>query len=167
MRLTIEDRLEIPEVIALHGHLCDAGTYARFGEVFTSDLEVDASDLGLAPLRVDPSRPRLDTCIAAAQRRGPGGTLALHVTNVIVCAATLWSDHRTPRRVSGQRRVGEVDLRWRTRTRRPRLDPGVRQRSGRGSPCLLYLRAAGVGRRLPFVMSRTVSRPLLNPGGSP
>ncbi len=86
MSLTVEDRLDIHEVIALHGHLCDAGAYARFGEVFTSDLEVDASDLGLAPLPIDPSRPRLDTYIVAAHRRGLGGALALHVTNVIVCA---------------------------------------------------------------------------------
>ena len=95
MSLPVEDRLEIHEVIALHGHLCDAGTYARFGEVFTSDLEVDASDLGLAPLPTDPSRSRLDTYIAAAHRRGPGRTLALHVTNVIVCengdGARAWS----------------------------------------------------------------------------
>ena len=95
MSLTVEDRLDIHEVIALHGHLCDAGAYARFGKVFTSDLEVDAGDLGLAPLPIDPSRPRLDTYIAAAHRRGPGGALALHVTNVIVCAegdgARAWS----------------------------------------------------------------------------
>ena len=95
MSLTVDDRLEIHEVIALHGHLCDAGTYARFGEVFTSDFEVDAGELGLAPLPTDPSRPRLDTYIAAAHRRGPGGTLALHVTNTIVCEdgdnARAWS----------------------------------------------------------------------------
>ncbi len=95
MSLTVEDRLEIHEVIALHGHLCDAGAYARFREVFTSDLEVDASDLGLMPLPTDPSRTRLDTYIAAAHRRGPGGTLALHVTNVVVCeegeGARAWS----------------------------------------------------------------------------
>jgi hypothetical protein len=85
MTLTADDRWDIHEVISLHGHLCDAGTYDRFGLVFTPDLVVDVSDLGLAPLRPhDPSQVRLDSYIAAAHRRGPGSTLALHVTNVLV-----------------------------------------------------------------------------------
>lgn len=85
MTLSAEDRLEIQDVIALHGHLCDATRYDRFDEVFTPDLEVDVSDLGLQPLPAgDPSRSRLDTYIAAAGRRGHGSTLALHVTNIII-----------------------------------------------------------------------------------
>lgn len=84
MSLTADDRLEIGEVIALHGHLCDARAYERFDEVFAPDLVVDASDLGLVPLPVpDPSRA-LDAYIAAAHRRGPGGTVAAHAGNVIV-----------------------------------------------------------------------------------
>jgi SnoaL-like domain len=85
MSLSADDRLQIHEVIALHGHLCDASAYQRFDLVFTPDLVVDTSDLGLAPLQPDdPSRPRLDMYIAAARRCGPGDTLALHATNVIV-----------------------------------------------------------------------------------
>lgn len=85
MGLTADDRLEIHKVIALHGHLTDAGAYERFGEVFTSDLEVDARDLGRAPLPPgDPERARLDLYIDAARRIGPSHTLALHVTNVII-----------------------------------------------------------------------------------
>lgn len=85
MSLTADDRLAIHEVIALHGHLSDAGAYERFDEVFTPDLVVDATALGLAPLPAqDPSRPRLDMYIAAAHRHGPDGPLAHHVTNVIV-----------------------------------------------------------------------------------
>jgi SnoaL-like domain len=85
MTLTADDRLEINEVISLHGHLCDAGAYERLDLVFAPDLVVDASDLGLAPLHAgDPSRIRLDSYIAAAHRRGPGQTLALHVTNIVV-----------------------------------------------------------------------------------
>lgn len=49
MSSAAHDRLEIHEVIALHGHPCDAGAYDRFGEVFTPDLVVDAIALGLAP----------------------------------------------------------------------------------------------------------------------
>ncbi|WP_433781394.1 nuclear transport factor 2 family protein [Actinomycetospora sp. CA-101289] len=85
MGLTADDRLDIHEVIALHGHLVDAGAYERFGEVFTADLEVDAGDLGRAPLPAgDPDRSRLDAYIDAARRIGPGGTVALHVTNIVV-----------------------------------------------------------------------------------
>ncbi len=80
MGLTAEERLEIHEVIALHGHLTDAGAYERFAEVFTSDMEVDAVDLGRAPLPPgDPDRPRLDHYIDAARRIGPGDTLGLLV----------------------------------------------------------------------------------------
>jgi hypothetical protein len=85
MSLTADDRLEIYEVIALHGHLSDAGAYDRFDEVFTPDLTVDATDLGRAPLSApDPSRPRLDMYVAASHRLGAQGPLAHHVTNVIV-----------------------------------------------------------------------------------
>ncbi|MFG3140099.1 nuclear transport factor 2 family protein [Streptomyces sp. NPDC048211] len=84
MSLTGSDRLEIHEVIALHGHLCDAGAYERFDEVFTADLVVDASALGLAPLPAPGlSGRRLDLYIAAAHRHGSDGPLAHHVTNVI------------------------------------------------------------------------------------
>ncbi|MFJ4948043.1 nuclear transport factor 2 family protein [Streptomyces sp. NPDC088760] len=85
LSLTTDDRLEIHEVIALHGHLSDAGAYERFDEVFTCDLVIDAGDLGLAQLPArDPSRPLLDLYIAAAHRHGSDGPLAHHVTNVIV-----------------------------------------------------------------------------------
>src|SRR3954471_7336005 len=79
MTLTAEDRLQIQEVIALHGHLCDAGAYDRFDWVFTSDLEVDTSDLGLAALPPhDQYESRLAMYIAVAQRRGPGNILGMH-----------------------------------------------------------------------------------------
>ncbi|MGW4945080.1 nuclear transport factor 2 family protein [Actinoplanes sp. NPDC004185] len=85
MSLSADDRLEIHETIALHGHLSDAGAYERFDEVFTPDLVVDASDLGRAPLPAsDPSRPRLDMYIAASHRLGAAGPLAHHVTNIVV-----------------------------------------------------------------------------------
>ncbi|AEV86397.1 hypothetical protein ACWT_5379 [Actinoplanes sp. SE50] len=100
MSLTAEDRLEIHEVLALHGHLCDAGDYDRFDLVFTADLQVDVSALGYEPVRTGPaSRPSLATYIEVARRRGPGSTLAMHVTNIIVRAdgdgARAWSKGMT------------------------------------------------------------------------
>ncbi|WP_285550724.1 nuclear transport factor 2 family protein [Actinoplanes regularis] len=103
MGLSADDRLQIHEVIALHGHLCDAGAYDRFDLVFTPDLVVDTSDLGLAPVHPDDSsRSRLDMYIAVAHRRGPGDILAFHATNVIVRedggGARAWSKGSTVNR---------------------------------------------------------------------
>ena len=85
MNLTTTDRVEIYEVIALHGHLCDERAYDRFDEVFAPDLEVDATSIGLGPLQDEgPTRIRLEAYISAAHRHSGEGTLALHVTNTIV-----------------------------------------------------------------------------------
>lgn len=96
MHLTANDRWEIHDVIALHGHLCDARAYDRFDEVFADDLEVDVSDLGLKPVPVlDPSRRRIDAYIAVARRGGGNGAVAMHVSNIVVAAdddgARAWS----------------------------------------------------------------------------
>ncbi|MBM2619744.1 nuclear transport factor 2 family protein [Actinoplanes sp. LDG1-06] len=83
--MTADDRLQIQEVIALHGHLCDAGAYDRFDLVFTSDLVVDTSDLGLAPVHLDDQHEsRLAMYISVAHRKGPGDILGMHATNVVV-----------------------------------------------------------------------------------
>ena len=37
MTLSAEDRLEINDVISLHGHLCDAGAYERLDLVFAPE----------------------------------------------------------------------------------------------------------------------------------
>ena len=44
MPLTLEDRLAITELIALHGHLVDKGELDRAAEVFTPDVEYDLTD---------------------------------------------------------------------------------------------------------------------------
>jgi hypothetical protein len=137
MSLTADDRLNIQEVIALHGHLCDSTSYHRFDEVFTSDLEVDASDLGLAPLPAgDPSQSRLDTYIAAAHRNGPARALAVHVTNIIVGEdgddARAWSKgitvnpDGTVASFSYEDQLVRTDSGWRIRRRRvsARRQPG-------------------------------------------
>ena len=137
MNLTAEDRVQIHEVIALHGHLCDAGAPERFDLVFTPDLVVDTSNLGLAPLQPDdPSRPRLDMYIAAAQRRGPGDILALHATNVVVRedvdGARAWSKGFTVHQDGSvasftyEDHLVRTDRGWRISHRKvsPRREPG-------------------------------------------
>ena len=88
MVLTTDDRQQICEVIALFGHLADADAYDRFDEVFTGDMVIDATDVGLSrppelDRTTDPSRS-LDGYIAAGRRRGSGNTVAMHTTNVVV-----------------------------------------------------------------------------------
>ena len=78
MTLTLEDRLDVTELIALHGHLVDAGELDRLDEVFSADVRYDLSDFGqgevtgLAALR------------EAALALGAGNPVAHHVTNVVV-----------------------------------------------------------------------------------
>jgi hypothetical protein len=48
--LTVEDRLEIYELVALHGHLIDAGTFDRLDELFTEDFTYDVEALGYGRL---------------------------------------------------------------------------------------------------------------------
>jgi hypothetical protein len=76
--------------------LCDAGAYDQFDSVFTPDLVVDTSALGLAPVHPhDEHESRLAMYIAVAHNRGPGSVLGMHVTNVVVRAdgdgARSWS----------------------------------------------------------------------------
>jgi hypothetical protein len=47
MTLRVEDRLDIIERIALHGHLVDAGEFERVEEIFAADVVHDLTDLGL------------------------------------------------------------------------------------------------------------------------
>ncbi|GAA2495821.1 nuclear transport factor 2 family protein [Winogradskya humida] len=138
MVLTADDKLAIHEVISLHGHLCDATAYDRFDLVFTADLVVDTSDLGLAPVpHAGPSQERLDTYIGVAHSRGPGDTVALHVTNVLVVedgdGARAWSKALALGRDGSVAsytyadRLVRTDLGWRIRHRKvsPRREPGV------------------------------------------
>ncbi|MFI5828460.1 nuclear transport factor 2 family protein [Streptomyces sp. NPDC051578] len=135
MGSTADDRLAMYEVIALHGHLSDAGSHERFDEVFTPDLVVDATALGPAPLPAqDPTRPHLDIYVAAGHRHGPDSPLAHHVTNIIVRedgdGARAWPKASpctrtvplpaSPTRISSSAQVVSIDLRSRARRRRPR-----------------------------------------------
>ncbi|MET9662674.1 nuclear transport factor 2 family protein [Streptomyces sp. NPDC006510] len=83
MALGVEDRLDISELLALHGHLVDNEELDRLDELFTEDIVYDASNLGhgelhgLAAFR-DMARAR------AGKYDAPVGH---HVTNIVLTEA--------------------------------------------------------------------------------
>lgn len=78
MPLTGEDRLAIVDLVALHGHLFDAGELDRLGELFTADVLYDASDFDQEPMH------GIDAIRSAALALGERNPVAHHVTNVVV-----------------------------------------------------------------------------------
>jgi hypothetical protein len=78
MTLALEDRLAVAELIAMHGHLVDAGELDRTHEVFTADVVYDLSDFGQGEL------VGLAALKEAALALGAGNPVAHHVTNVVV-----------------------------------------------------------------------------------
>ncbi|MFF5302669.1 nuclear transport factor 2 family protein [Streptomyces sp. NPDC013161] len=78
MALTLEDRLAITELIALHGHLADEGELDRLAEVFTPDVEYDVTDFS------QPTLTGLPQLVDAALALGAGNPVAHHVTNVVI-----------------------------------------------------------------------------------
>lgn len=136
MSLTANDRLEINEVIAMHGHICDASKYDRFVDVFTPDLVVDVSDLGLRQLPAPDPENGLDAYIALSKNRGAGNTLSMHVTNIVIRenddGAKAWSKGLTLSKdgvIASFTYTDELvrtDQGWRIRRRKvsPRREPG-------------------------------------------
>ncbi|MFF7640332.1 nuclear transport factor 2 family protein [Streptomyces canus] len=78
MTLALEDRVAVTELIALHGHLVDAGELDRTHEVFTADVVHDLSDFGRGEV------VGLTALKEAALALGAGNPVAHHVTNVVV-----------------------------------------------------------------------------------
>ena len=78
MALSLEDRLAITELIALHGHLVDEGELDRLAEVFTADVEYDLTDFGQGTLT------GLTQLTDASLALGAANPVAHHVTNVVV-----------------------------------------------------------------------------------
>ena len=78
MALSLEDRLAITELIALHGHLADEGELDRLAEVFTPDVEYDVTDFGQGTLT------GLTQLVDAALALGAANPVAHHVTNVVI-----------------------------------------------------------------------------------
>lgn len=80
--LSVEDRLAITELIALHGHLFDEGELDRLGELFTADVVYDVSDFGQGEL------VGIEAIRDAALALGAANPVAHHVTNIVVTALT-------------------------------------------------------------------------------
>jgi len=76
--LSAADRLEIYELLALHGHLMDAGEFDRLDELFTPDFVYDVGALGFGSLA------GADAFAEAARTLGDGNPLGHHVTNALV-----------------------------------------------------------------------------------
>jgi ketosteroid isomerase-like protein len=80
MALTADDIVAIHQLVALHGHLVDAGELQRLDELFTSDAIYDVTALGQSTLHgIDAFRAASEAF--ADDERNP---VAHHVTNIIV-----------------------------------------------------------------------------------
>lgn len=78
MPLTAEDRLDIHELISLHGHLADARRPEDLGLLLTANAQYDISAYGLGVIS---GLPALIELFSARPGEQPVGH---HVTNVIV-----------------------------------------------------------------------------------
>lgn len=78
MALPEQDRIDISDLINLHGHLTDAGELDRAGELFTPDVTYDLDDFGLGSLRGTAAMR------AAALALGDANPVGHHVTNIVI-----------------------------------------------------------------------------------
>jgi hypothetical protein len=78
MPLSIEDRLSIHELIALHGHLTDNRQHERLRLLFTDDAAYDVSAYGLGVVQ------GLDALTELFVQRPGDQPIGHHVTNVMV-----------------------------------------------------------------------------------
>ena len=78
MTLPVADRMAIHELLALHGHLVDAGELDRMGELFTADVVYDVTSFGFGELH---GHEAIRSAALALGDRNPVGH---HVTNVHV-----------------------------------------------------------------------------------
>lgn len=78
--LPVEERLAIYELIALHGHLMDAGAFDRLDELFTDDFVYDLDALGYG--RLEGAKALID----ASKALGDDNPVGHHVTNSLVIA---------------------------------------------------------------------------------
>lgn len=78
MALSAQDRIEIGDLIAMHGHLMDAGELDRMDELFTAEITYDVNDFGFGELHGIPALQE------AAVALGNGNPVGHHITNVVI-----------------------------------------------------------------------------------
>jgi 3-phenylpropionate/cinnamic acid dioxygenase small subunit len=78
MAISVEDRLDIHELLALHGHLSDDGAFDRMNEVFAESLECDLTDFGAGVVR------GIDALTDMALALGDQNPVGHHTTNVVL-----------------------------------------------------------------------------------
>jgi ketosteroid isomerase-like protein len=78
MALSEQDRIDINDLINLHGHLTDAGQLDQAGELFTPDVTHDLEDFGLGSLRGTAALREAALALGAANPVGH------HVTNIVI-----------------------------------------------------------------------------------
>lgn len=78
MALSEQDRIDINDLINLHGHLTDAGKLDQAGELFTPDVTYDLDDFGRGSLH--------GTAVMreAALAWGDANPVGHHVTNIVI-----------------------------------------------------------------------------------
>jgi ketosteroid isomerase-like protein len=78
MALTEQDRIDITDLINLHGHLTDAGKLDQAGELFAPDVTEDLDDFGLGSLHGTAAIRE------AALALGNANPVGHHVTNIVI-----------------------------------------------------------------------------------
>jgi hypothetical protein len=81
MTITPEDRASITELLAMHGHLVDAGELERLDEILTADAVYDVTDLGA------PALEGIEAIRAASLALGEGNPVGHLVTNIVLTEA--------------------------------------------------------------------------------
>jgi 3-phenylpropionate/cinnamic acid dioxygenase small subunit len=76
--LSVEDRLAIHELLALHGHLMDGGELERMGELFLADVVYDLNAVSKGV------QVGVGELAASALALGANNPLGHHVTNVVI-----------------------------------------------------------------------------------
>ena len=91
--LSLEDRMAITELIALHGHLVDDGRLDELNRVFAEDVTHDLTAFGLG------IHQGLGSVREAAEALGDANPVGHHVTNIVIVAVK--DDHTVVTRSKG------------------------------------------------------------------